>query len=330
MASRSRVTAAALRPWDSAVRPPMLAPMNDAPPEPKPCHHDGCVLPAQAGRDDCVLHEPRRGKTRTELLAAFRLLDEANVIRIRDLDLRDADLSGIFLGLKNLQHSDLSGANFDNARMTKVGFDFSTLDGAHFENAILEKVDLRRVVSMRRCHWYEAIFDGVQVPAMERVGLATPYDSGAKGANPKRASYVFRHFKELYKSAGDHDTSGLFYEREMDMRRIHGPISERIWWWMLSLTCGYGERPMRTVWLFFVIIFGFATLYLGCDVKAPEGQVRDFPTSLYFSIITFTSLGYGDILPVSTTARLLAGCEAVLGVFSISLFVFVFCRRMVR
>ncbi len=297
-----------------------------------PCSHDGCPLSAEDGSAGaaCVLHEPREGKTRAELLPAFTALTQAGVIRVRDLKLRGADLSGIFLELKNLQYSDLTGANLNNARMTKVGFDFSVLDGATFENAILEKVDLRRVHSMRRCGWYETIFDGVQVPASEHVGLETPYDRGLPAASAKKASYVFRHFKELYKNTGDHDTSGLFYEREMDMRRVHGPLSERMWWWMLWLTCGYGERPMRTVWLFFAVIFGFALLYLGCDVKAPEGPVSDLPTALYFSVVTFTSLGYGDILPVSTTARLLAGCEALLGVFSISLFVFVFCRRMVR
>lgn len=295
-----------------------------------PCAQAGCPLDAETGSESCVLHVRREGKTKDEVLPAFRALHTAGTIRIANLYLVGADLTGVSLTLKNLQHSELSGACLKNARLEKVGFDFSSLDGVDFEGAILEKVDLRRVKALHRCRWYETIFDGVQIPGIEHVGLATPYDDGAPTANPLRARYVFRHFKELYKGAGDNDAAGLYYEREMDTKRRHGPLSERLWWWLLWATCGYGERPVRTASLFFVIIFSFALAYLQCDVKAPEGPVQDLGTALYFSTITFTSLGYGDILPVSNVARLLTSCEALLGVFMISLFVFVFCRRMER
>lgn len=41
---------------------------------------------------------------------------------------------------------------------------------------------------------------------------------------------------------------------------------------------------------------------------------------LYLSAVTITTLGFGDITPVSTTARLLVGFQAVLGVVLIGLF----------
>ena len=297
------------------------------------CRHAGCPLqaePSTTAEGLCVLHSPREGKSRSEVVPALAELHEAGVIRVQNLQLRGADLSGVTLTLKNLQHSDLTGANLHNARLEKVGFDFSRLDGANFEGAILEKVDLRRVTSLHRCFWFETIFDAVQVPAIEHVGLLTPYDDGLPEANPTRARFVFRHFKELYKGVGDYDSAGLFYEREMDTKRHAGPRAERVWWWLLWVTCGYGERPVRTVCLFFGIIVAFALGYMQCDVRGPDGPVRDLGTALYFSTITFTSAGYGDVLPVSNAARALAGSEALIGVFMISLFVFVFCRRMER
>jgi len=42
---------------------------------------------------------------------------------------------------------------------------------------------------------------------------------------------------------------------------------------------------------------------------------------LYFSFVTITTLGYGDMLPVSTTARSLALSEAVVGQFYIAVLV---------
>jgi voltage-gated potassium channel len=42
---------------------------------------------------------------------------------------------------------------------------------------------------------------------------------------------------------------------------------------------------------------------------------------LYYSFVTLTTLGYGDILPVSATARALAYSEAVVGVFYMAMLV---------
>ena len=41
----------------------------------------------------------------------------------------------------------------------------------------------------------------------------------------------------------------------------------------------------------------------------------------YYSFVTLTTLGYGDILPVSATARVLAYSEAVVGVFYMAMLV---------
>lgn len=51
---------------------------------------------------------------------------------------------------------------------------------------------------------------------------------------------------------------------------------------------------------------------------SPEGS--SFPRFLYLSAITITTLGFGDITPVSTRARLLVAIEAVLGVAFAGLF----------
>jgi hypothetical protein len=294
------------------------------------CAQPDCPLPAEPDFPSCVLHSRRENKAASDLLPAFAALHAAGIIRVKHLYLVGADLTGVSLTLKNLQHSDLRGATLRNARLVKVGFDFSTLDGADFESAILEKVDLRRVVSMRCCRWYETIFDGVKVPGIEHVGVETPYDAAGPQASVAKARYVFRHFKELYKGAGDNEAAGLYYEREMDTKRSDGKALERLWWWVLWATCGYGERPGRTAGLFFAIIAVFAVAYLQCDVQTPQGPLQGFANALYYSVITFTSLGYGDILPVSAVARVLSMMEALIGVFMISLFVFVFCRRMER
>jgi voltage-gated potassium channel len=62
------------------------------------------------------------------------------------------------------------------------------------------------------------------------------------------------------------------------------------------------------------------------DVNAFSGETHgesgDWgPTWIYYSFVTLTTLGYGDILPISTTARTLAYTEAVIGVFYLAMLV---------
>ena len=55
----------------------------------------------------------------------------------------------------------------------------------------------------------------------------------------------------------------------------------------------------------------------------------DFFWALYTSIVTFTSLGYGDLYPTGWS-RLAASIEVFVGVLMVALFLFVFTRKMVR
>jgi len=56
-------------------------------------------------------------------------------------------------------------------------------------------------------------------------------------------------------------------------------------------------------------------------------DLTSFFDYIYFSIITFTTLGYGDILPKTTLLRLICGSEAFLGAFMMGLIVAGFSNK---
>lgn len=62
--------------------------------------------------------------------------------------------------------------------------------------------------------------------------------------------------------------------------------------------------------------------------QEPWALVTLFLRSLYFSAITFTTLGYGDIAPVGNAARVVAGLESLVGAMLTALLVFVLSRRI--
>ncbi|PSQ20149.1 potassium transporter Kef, partial [Halobacteriales archaeon QS_8_65_32] len=63
---------------------------------------------------------------------------------------------------------------------------------------------------------------------------------------------------------------------------------------------------------------------------AAELAAFAYDNSLYFSVVTFTTLGYGDSSPTGGLARLLASAEAVSDAFFAALFVFTLGRRVTR
>ena len=69
----------------------------------------------------------------------------------------------------------------------------------------------------------------------------------------------------------------------------------------------------------------WATLYLAIDVFSPGSiQIGSHPADrqtelLYFSLVTLSTIGYGDIVPLSGEARILAALEGVTGVLYIAI-----------
>ena len=58
-----------------------------------------------------------------------------------------------------------------------------------------------------------------------------------------------------------------------------------------------------------VIIFG-ALMYL---IEGPERGFSSIPTSIYWAIVTLTTVGYGDIAPASVPGRMLASLVMIMG-----------------
>lgn len=70
-------------------------------------------------------------------------------------------------------------------------------------------------------------------------------------------------------------------------------------------------------------IFGWAAYDLFTAVPAHPVTRND---ALYFSTVTFTTVGYGDFVPRAGAGRLLAGFEALLGTAHAVFFILVFLR----
>lgn len=127
------------------------------------------------------------------------------------------------------------------------------------------------------------------------------------------------------------------------MRRFQYPVfsRQRFASKLIDLFCGYGERPLNVIIFSLGLICLFAVTYFFIGVTSAAGvigfdrsqdlqaNIAGFFNSLYFSVVTFTTLGYGDIAPVGAS-RFFAALEALMGSFTLALFVVVFVKKMTR
>ena len=183
---------------------------------------------------------------------------------------------------------------------------------------------------------------------------------GKLSSNWKELEGTYRRLKQSYLKFGDNSTAGKFYYQEMECKReqLKG-INKLFWYIFYKQLCGYGEKPFNVIWASIFLIIGSALLYLlggieliGSDVlKVPPNIIDynlslnsfgiqwairnigsifgDFIVCLYTSVITFTTLGYGDVHPIGWS-RIVASVEAGFGIIMTALFIFVFTRKMLR
>ncbi|WP_408956283.1 potassium channel family protein [Natroniella sp. ANB-PHB2] len=151
-------------------------------------------------------------------------------------------------------------------------------------------------------------------------------------------------WKLVMDSAKARDNSSLHalagFEYMKAKRRKLDTFRYKVFYWLMELICGYGYKPFNTlvtgviIWANFGLIFCFLTINTEAGLSLPpiqaEGPLKNIYIlgySLYFSVITFTTTGYGDIIPIGPLARSLASIETVLGAILLSIFIFALTGR---
>ncbi len=125
---------------------------------------------------------------------------------------------------------------------------------------------------------------------------------------------------------------GILFQNRNDLITQESKYPQKLWMLAFKWMAAYGESPVRVAVSAFVVIAICATIYASTGVWSNliNEKVFSIPTSLYFSVVTFTTLGYGDYSPVHGIARITATIEALCGMFLMSLFLVTLVRRFGR
>jgi hypothetical protein len=304
------------------------------------------------GAGYCFWHDPKFDKTSMDLTEK---LEEY----IRDggfpygLKLKRAKLRGLNLvNRKSSQGYDLSGSDFyrtdlQNAHLFNLTMRDGSLMKANLENA-----------NLHCCKFEQTNLLGVKLNGSRldniQVGQTLQQESTGRKAersgnidialdNFEQSEEIYRGLRKAAEQQGLFELSGKFSHKELIMRRRQLPkySGKRITSKFVDLFCGYGEKPLNVITFSLSLIFVCSLCYFSLGVMSSghlvalnfshslEKNLYDFVSCLYFSVVTFTTLGYGDITPVGLS-RIVAALEAFSGSFTLALFVVVFVKKMTR
>lgn len=303
------------------------------------------------GGNYCFWHDPKYDKSGLALTEKLERYAKRGGL-LKGIQLKRANLEGVNLVNHQGEPYNLSYSNFYRAN----------LHGAHFYNtyiqhASLMKADLRdanlHCAKLENTNLLGTKLVGSRIDNM-RIGSHLLQEGLARESekqhNPDQALDYFEQSEEIYRdlrNAAEHqgllEVAGKFNHKVLIMRRHQYPkwSRHRIASKFFDVLCGYGERPVNVIFFSMLLIllcaFGYFTFGVSFNDELVKfnaalplkENIMAFINSLYFSVVTFTTLGYGDITPIGYS-RLIAAFEAFCGSFSIALFVVVFVKKMTR
>lgn len=151
------------------------------------------------------------------------------------------------------------------------------------------------------------------------------------------ASYYFGSLEQIYLLHNFVDSARLAYEDRMHFRKNLFFHSKSWIKWLgykiVEITSNYGNSFLRWGMTSAMTVITFATLFILSDATTDlsqrmighEGKFYDY---FYYSIVTFTTLGYGEIVPIIGVQKLLASLEVVFGYFMLGMFINLMNRKL--
>lgn len=74
-------------------------------------------------------------------------------------------------------------------------------------------------------------------------------------------------------------------------------------------------QARRKIFVFFIVVLVFATIFgsIMYVVEGPQNGFTSIPKSIYWTIVTITTVGYGDITPQTTLGQIVASAAMLTG-----------------
>lgn len=322
-----------------------------------------CWRPTWKESERCVWHADVDEKSESVLSdAASEPGDRLDGANLRAASLPNGNrFAGCKLIGADFSLADVRAANFTDADLREVSFENANAQNGNFDRANLEDAVMRGT-DIRGASFVDTKLDEVDL-SRSRINRATAFgtvsiyetelfesdDPTVQREKYEAATWTYRMLQRVAEDNARRGQMYDYYQLEKDLRRRFSwktkyytqAIGAEISRW----TMGYGYNIWRILGTsaLFIIICAISFPLTGGILEAdselvytlndpetePTGHILlVFYKSLYFSTITFATLGYGDIQPIGPWARALAAIESLMGGILMALIVVVLFQRI--
>ncbi len=255
-----------------------------------------------------------------------------------------SDFNGAMLKRVKFDSANLSSASFNSANLREATFSGCILFQTDFTRADISDCDFTSVKELRKITLSDAAMDQstffpITIPEHSKL-INSPWyknrethkllDSSC-GSKFFNICGTYQAIYMLMKANQFHHEAGVFYYNYrrclMDYNIIlkkgsrRSRMVERLQFYLF----GFGEKPVRLLMWIVALILAFGATY---------SLNPDYPLSLvdsiYFSAVTFFTLGFGDIYPLTLSCKIVAPIEAFFGLVFCSLFTVTIARKLIR
>jgi hypothetical protein len=231
----------------------------------------------------------------------------------------NANLTKAYLSEAVFIYGDLRGAQFSESHSERTRFEHSRLEGTDFHGARLGGA----VFTLARV-------DGGTSLWLAKVNRFTDFRGVGldnilmEEATKQLLSYNIRwmNWEDWYWGSKERNAFKKMKMKKETLVRACRVVSRLVLtspvrlFWLIS---DYGLRTWRIILWFFGLAFAFAVLYWllpsSVMVNGTVGDIRGLWHALYFSVVTMTTLGFGDIAanPDSWLGQTLLMVQVILG-----------------
>ena len=206
-------------------------------------------------------------------------------------DLSNADLRAAHLDRARLREAKLVGTDLTRAQLLEADLTRADLTGTTFRDVDLRRSRVKAVTGFSTADWI-----GVDVMDVDYAGAYMV----RRTIMDQNYLYEFRHKNRL---------NSYIYQ---------------IWW--ITSDCGRSFVRWAT-WTFAIAVL-FALAYTRLEMD--YGPYETVLSPLYYSVVTLTTLGFGDALPAGPVAQALSMAEVVIGHVMLGGMLSIFATKMGR
>jgi hypothetical protein len=248
--------------------------------------------------------------------------DGVTYLDLRGLRVEETQIDKAYLKNVNLRWAVFRDVGFKNARFVNCNLSQASLTECYLRRAVFEKCDLVNA-HFDSCDFSQATIaeSRVDFARFENCEVRLDAVQFRKDASEQAMVRVCRSLKLNAMSMGNFADAGhlTYLEKTHERRALYARKAWAPWAWSLlqNWLWGYGEKPWRLAFFmaFNIVVFG-TLLYWASALPG-----KAWWDHVYFSGITYLTIGYGDFAPIGPLARLLAVLEGAAGIATFGLLI---------